>query len=151
MPGSGYMRAKIAEERLVKASSVPFSIVHATQFFEFLPRIANDATDGGTVRVPAALIQPMAAADVASAVSTIALGAPVNGTIEVAGPEQFRFEDIVRQDLAARGDPRTVVADAHARYFGTELDEHSLVPGDDAQLSATRYEDWFARSAASTR
>ena len=151
MPGSGYMRAKIAQERLVKASSLPFSIVHTTQFFEFLPRIANDATDRDTVRVPAALIQPMAAADVASAVSTIALGAPVNGTIEVAGPEQFRFEDIVRQDLAARGDPRTVVADAHARYFGTELDEHSLVPGDDAQLSATRYEDWFARSAASPR
>ena len=148
LSGSGYMRAKVAQERLVKASSVPFSIVHATQFFEFLPRIANDATEEGTVRLPAALIQPMAADEVASTMSAVALGAPVNGTIEVAGPEQFRFEEIVRRDLIARGDQRTVVADPHARYFGAELDEHSLVPGDGAQLSTPRYEDWFARSSA---
>jgi hypothetical protein len=110
--------------------------------------MANDATDGGTVRLPAVLVQPVAADDVASAVRTVALAAPVNGTVEVVGPEQFRFDEFVRRDLIARGDPRVVVADPHARYFGTELDERSLVPGDGARLGTIRYEGWFAQHFA---
>ncbi len=151
LPESGYMRAKAAQEKLIKTSAIPYSIVHATQFFEFIIPIADDATDAGTVRLPPVLFQPMAAADVASIVSRISLGAPVNGTVEVAGPEQFRFDEIVRRALIARGDPRPVVADAHARYFGTELAERSLVPGDGAVLAPTRYEEWLSQSETATR
>jgi uncharacterized protein YbjT (DUF2867 family) len=160
LPDSGYLRAKAAQEKLIKTSSIPYSIVHATQFFEFITGIEDGATQGGTVRVPAVLFQPVAADDVASAVSQVALGAPLMSTVEVAGPEQFRFDELIRRDLSARGDPRLVVADAHARYFGTELDERSLVPDGGARLVAarpdklllgkTRYEDWFARSASRT-
>ena len=145
---SGYFRAKIAQEKLIKRSSIDYSIVHATQFFEFIERIADDATDGNTVRVAPVLIQPMAAEDVASAVGRISVGSPVNGVVEVAGPQQFRLDELIRQGLSARNDPREVIADPHARYFGTELSERSLVPGDDAQLGKTRFEDWLSRSAS---
>jgi len=147
LPDSGYLRAKIAQEKLIKESSVPYSIVRATQFFEFVNRIADSATDGNTVRLPPVGFQPMAADDVASAVCRVAIGSPLNGIVEVGGPEQFRFDELIRQSLSARKDPREVIADPHARYFGTELSERSLVPGDDAQLGETRFEHWLSRSA----
>ena len=143
LPDSPYLRAKNAQETLIKGAGIPYSIVHATQFFEFIQRIADDATDGTTVRLPPVLIQPMAADDVAKAVGRIAVGAPLNGTVEVAGPQQFRFDDLIRQGLGARNDPREVVVDAHARYFGAELGERSLVPGDDARLGEIRFEEWL--------
>src|SRR5438552_16111699 len=148
LPDSGYMRAKVAQEKLIRESSIPYSIVRATQLFEFVKRIADSATEGNTVRLPPVSFQPMAADDVASAVARVAIGSPLNGIIEVAGPEQFRFDELIRQGLSARKDPREVIADPHARYFGTELSERSLVPGDDAQLGETRFEDWLSRSAA---
>ena len=144
---SGYFRAKIAQEKLIKESSIPFSIVHATQFFEFVASIADAATDGNTVRLAPVLIQPMAADDVASAVARITMGTPVNGTVEVAGPEQFRLDELVRRGLLARGDPRELVADPHAHYYGAELSERTLVPSDDARLGETRFEDWLSRSS----
>jgi uncharacterized protein YbjT (DUF2867 family) len=143
---SGYFRAKITQENLIKGSSIPYSIIRATQFFEFVKGIADFSTDGNKVRLPPALIQPMAADDVASAVGRIAMGAPVNGTVEVGGPEQFRLDELVRRGLAARKDPREVVADPHARYYGVELSESTLVPGDDAQLGQTRFADWLKHS-----
>jgi uncharacterized protein YbjT (DUF2867 family) len=145
---SGYLRAKAAQEKLIKESSIPYSIVRATQFFEFVNRIADEATDGDTVRLPPVRFQPMAADDVAGAVAGVAMGAPLNGIVEVAGPEQFRFDELIRLGLSARKDPREVIADPHARYFGAELGERSLVPGDDAQLGETRFEDWLSRSAS---
>src|SRR5687767_7354352 len=150
LPDSGYMRAKVAQEKLIKESSIPYSIVRATQFFEFVNRIADSATDGNTVRLPPVRFQPMAADDVASAVGRVAMGSPLNGTIEIAGPEQFRFDELIRLGLSASKDPRDVIADLHARYFGTELSERSLVPDDDAQLGETRFEDWLSRSAGQT-
>lgn len=128
IPDSPYLRAKNAQESLIKGGGIPYSIVHATQFFEFVKRIADDATVGMTVRVPPVLFQPMAAEDVAKAVARVAVGGPVNGIVEVAGPQQFRFDELIRQGLAARNDPREVVADPHARYFGAELGERSLIP-----------------------
>ena len=145
LPESGYFRAKIAQEKLIKGSPIPYSIVHATQFFEFVKSIADAATDGDTVRLAPVLIQPMAADDVASAVGGVAVGAPLNGTVEVAGPEQFRLDELIRQACSARNDPREVVADPHARYFGAELDERTLVPGDGARLAETRFEDWLTQ------
>ena len=142
---SGYFRAKIAQEKLIKESSIPYSIVHATQFFEFVKSIADAATDGNRVRLAHVLIQPMAADDVASAVGRIAVGTPVNGTVEVAGPEQFRLDELVQRGLSTRNDPREVVADPQARYFGAELSERTLVPGDDARLGETRFEDWLSQ------
>jgi uncharacterized protein YbjT (DUF2867 family) len=147
MPGSPYFRAKNAQETLIKSAGLPFSIVRATQFFEFVERIADQATDGTTVRVPPVLIQPMAADEVARAVAGIAVATPVNGTVEVAGPQRFRFDELIRQSLGARNDPRTVIADPHARYFGTELDEHSLIPAADARLGETRFEEWLNQPA----
>jgi uncharacterized protein YbjT (DUF2867 family) len=144
---SGYFRAKIAQEELVAGSGVPYSIVRATQFFEFVNRIANDATDGDTVHLAPVLVQPMAADDVASLVGSTAVGPPRNGTIEIAGPEQFRLDELVRRGLAP-DDPRRVVADPRARYYGAELDDRTLVPDDDATLGPTRYADW--RNQAST-
>jgi uncharacterized protein YbjT (DUF2867 family) len=144
LPASGYLRAKVAQETLIQTSAVPYSIVRATQFFELISRIADDATENGTVRLPPVLFQPVAADDVASAVSSIALGSAVMGTIEVAGPQLFRLDELVRRALAARGDERTVEADPRGRYFGTELEEHSLVPGKGAFLAATRYRAWQA-------
>ena len=147
IPDSPYLRAKNAQETLIKSGGIPYSIVHATQFFEFVKRIADEATVGTTVLVPPVLFQPMAADDVAKAVGRIAVGAPVNGTIEVAGPQQFRFDELIRRGLAARNDPREVVADPHARYFGAELGERSLVPGDGARLGETRFEEWLGQPA----
>jgi uncharacterized protein YbjT (DUF2867 family) len=147
LPDSGYMRAKVAQEKLIKESSIPYSIVRATQFFEFLNRIADEATDGDTVRLPPVRFQPMAADDVASAVSKVATGSPLNGAIEIGGPEQLRFDEFIRRSLSARNDPREVIADPHARYFGTELSERSLVPGDNALLGETRFEDWLSGGA----
>lgn len=143
IPDSPYLRAKNAQETLIKGGGIPYTIVHATQFFEFIKRIADEATDGNTVRVPAVLIQPMAADDVAKAVGRIAVGAPVNGTVDVAGPQQFRFDDLIRQGLSARNDTRQVVADPHAKYFGAELGERSLVPAGDARLGEISLQEWL--------
>ena len=146
LPDSGYLRAKVAQEKLIKESSIPYSIVRATQFFEFLTRIADSATEGNTVRLPSVGFQPLAADDVASVVSKVAIGAPLNGIVELAGPEQFRFNEFISRGLSARHDPREVIADPHAPYFGTELSERSLVPGDGALLGETRFEDWLSQS-----
>jgi uncharacterized protein YbjT (DUF2867 family) len=145
---SGFFRAKMAQENLIKASSIPYTIIRATQFFEFVKGIADFSTEGNKVRLPTAFIQPMAADDVASAVGRIATGVPVNGTVEVGGPEKFRLDELVRRGLAARNDPREVVADPHARYYGVELSEGTLVPGDDARLGETRFETWLTQSAS---
>lgn len=143
---SGFFRAKLAQENLIKSSSIPYSIVRATQFFEFVKSIADFSMDGDKVRLPPVLIQPMAADDVASAVGRVAIGSPVNGTTEVAGPEQFRLDELIRRGLAARNDPREVITDSHARYFGINVNERTLIPNDDAQLGDTRFEDWLGRS-----
>ena len=148
LPDSGYMRAKVAQEKLIKEGSIPYSIIHATQFFEFVNRIADEATTGNSVRLPPVLFQPMASEDVASAVSRVAAGSPLNGTIEIAGPERSRFDELIRQRLSQLNDPREVVADPHARYFGAELSEHSLVPVGDAQLGEIRFEDWLNQSTS---
>jgi uncharacterized protein YbjT (DUF2867 family) len=145
---SGFFRAKMAQENLIQRSSNPYTIIRATQFFEFVKSIADFSTDGNKVRLPTALIQPMAADDVASAVGRIATGSPVNGTVEVGGPEQFRLDELIRRGLAAFKDPREVVADPHARYYGVELSERTLLPGDDARLGETRFATWLAQSAS---
>ena len=144
---SGYFRAKIAQEALIKASSIPYSIVHATQFFEFIKSIADAATDGNTVRLAPVLFQPIASDDVATAVARTAVGAPVNGVIEVGGPEQFRFDEMIRHFLASRNDPREVVADPEALYFGAVLTERTLVPEENAIRGETRFDDWLSQSA----
>jgi uncharacterized protein YbjT (DUF2867 family) len=146
MPESGYFRAKVVQEKLIRNSPIPYSIVRATQFFEFVNRIADAATDGNRVRIPPVLFQPMAAADVASAVCRVALDAPLNGVIEVAGPQQFRFDELISRGLSARHDSREVVADPHARYFGAELGERTLVPDAGARLGEIRFEDWLSQS-----
>ena len=151
IPDSPYLRAKNAQETLIKAAGIPYSIVHATQFFEFVKRIADEATEGTTVRLPPVLIQPMAADDVAKAVGRIAVGAPVNGTVEVAGPQQFRFDELIRQGLSARNDPREVVVDPHARYFGAELGERALIPAGDARLGEIRFQEWLGQPALQQR
>ncbi|NBH10484.1 SDR family oxidoreductase [Amycolatopsis sp. SID8362] len=140
---SGYFRAKIAQEKLIKESGRPYSIVHATQFFEFVGSIAQAATEGNTVRLSDARIQPMAADDVATAVGRVAAGAPLNSTVEVAGPEQFGLDELIRTGLTFRGDPREVITDPDARYFGALLDKDMLLPGPDAQLADTRFADWL--------
>lgn len=147
---SGYFRAKLVQEKLIKESSIPYSIVRATQFFEFVKSIADMSTDGNTVRLAPVLIQPIAADDVASAVESVAIGSPLNGTVEVAGPEQFRLDELIRRALSARNDPREVIADPHARYSDALLDERTLVPGEDARLGETRFEDWLSRSTTQT-
>ena len=144
---SGYMRAKIAQEKLIKGSSIPYSIVHATQFFEFGTRIAAGSVDGDTVRVPPVLIQPMAADDVAAGVCNVTLAAPLNGMTEIGGPEPLRFEDFVREALRAEGDQREVIADPEALYFGARLSERALVPDESAQLGPTHFEDWLSQRA----
>lgn len=146
LSASGYLRAKSAQEKLIRGSSIPYSIVHATQFFEFVKSIADAATVGNTVRLAPVLIQPMAAKDVASALARVAVGSPVNGMVEIAGPQQFRLDQFIRRGLDARHDPRTVFADPHAHYFGAELGERTLVPGDSATLAETRFEDWLSKS-----
>jgi uncharacterized protein YbjT (DUF2867 family) len=146
MLASGFFRAKMAQEKLIKASSIPYTIIRATQFFEFAKSIADIATEGKKVRLPSVLFQPMAADDVAGAVGTIAMDSPVNGTVEIGGPEQFRLDELVRRDLAARKDPREVISDPHARYYGIQVSERTLVPGDDARLGKTRFKDWLSHS-----
>jgi len=149
LPDSGYLRAKLAQEKLIEGSSIPYSIVHSTQFFEFVKRIADEATQGDTVRLPPVLIQPIAAAEVAAAVADVAVGTPLNGIIEVAGPEQLRFDKLIQIGLGARKDPRKVVVDPHARYFGTELSERSLVAGSGARLGKIHFEDWLKQPTPS--
>jgi uncharacterized protein YbjT (DUF2867 family) len=146
LPESGYFRAKAAQEELVKTGPVPYTIVRATQFFEFIGRIADSGTDGDTVRLSPALVQPEAADDVASTLADVAVGAPLNDTVELAGPEAFRLDELARRLLNANDDPRQVTADVHARYFGVELDDQSLIPGDDARIAPTRFEDWLSQS-----
>lgn len=143
---SGYFRAKVAQEHLIERSPIPYSIVHATQFFEFLEAIADGATVGNTVRLAPVLIQPIAAADVARAVASVSVGSPMNGIVEVAGPDQFRLDDLVRRKLSVRGDPREVVADPHARYFSATLSERTLLPGEDPALGEIRFVDWLGLS-----
>ncbi len=145
---SGYFRAKIAQEKLIRESSVPYSIVHATQFFEFLKGLADISMAGGKVRLPHVLFQPMAADDVASGMAKVAVGQPVNGMVEIAGPEQFRVDDLVRLRLAAIKDPREVIADPNARYAGAKLSEKTLLPGNHARLGQIRFETWLTQPAA---
>ena len=142
---SGYFRAKIAQEELIADASIPYSIVHATQFYEFVRSIAAGATEGDKVRLAHVLIQPIAADDVAAAVGRVAVGSPLNGIVEVAGPEQFHLDDLIRLGLRARGDRREVIADPRAPYFGAQLSERILLPGDDARLAQIRFEDWLGQ------
>jgi uncharacterized protein YbjT (DUF2867 family) len=146
LPESGYMRAKVAQEGLIKASKVFYTIVRATQFFEFVGGIAQSATEGNAVRVPPALMQPILSDDVASTLAEIAVGEPLNGTVELAGPEPIRQDELVRQFLIANRDAREVITDVHARYFGTELNDQSLTPGANPRLGPTPFADWLTRS-----
>jgi uncharacterized protein YbjT (DUF2867 family) len=148
LPDSGYLRAKVAQERLIEQSPVPYSIVRATQFYEFVNSIADAATDGDTVRLPQARIQPIGAEDLASAVARIATGAPLNRIAEVGGPEPFSFAELIRQGLSAQNDSRQVVVDPDAEYFGTKLADDSLLPGEGAVLGETRFEDWLGALAS---
>lgn len=143
---SGYFRAKMAQETLIKDSGIPYTIVRATQFFEFISGIAQAATNGQTVRLPSALIQPIFSSDVAAVMAEVAVAAPVNGTIELAGPAPIPLDDLVRQFLQAHGDARTVVTDQASGYFGTPVNDQSLTPGDNPRLGPTRFEDWLGRS-----
>jgi uncharacterized protein YbjT (DUF2867 family) len=145
---SGYLRAKLAQEEAVEAATVPYTILRATQFYEFIGRIADSSTDGNMVHLPPVLIQPEAADDVAAALAEAAASAPVNGTVELAGPEPFRLDELARRFLSANNDPRRVTTDVHARYFGAELDDHSLIPGVNPRIAPTRFTDWLSRSTA---
>jgi uncharacterized protein YbjT (DUF2867 family) len=145
---SGYFRAKMAQENLIKASKIPYTIVRSTQFFEFVSGIVQSAAEGQAVRLPPALMQPIVSDDVAAALADVAINAPVNGMIEIAGPEQIRQDELVRRFLSAKQDSRQVVTDVHARYFGLELNDQSLTPGDNPRIAPTRFEDWLSRSIA---
>ncbi|MBD2533845.1 SDR family oxidoreductase [Nostoc flagelliforme FACHB-838] len=148
IPDSGYMRAKVAQEKLIQSAGIPYTIVRATQFFEFIETIiAQFPTDGQTVHLPPAFIQPILSEDVVAALVDITLGAPVNGIIDLAGPERFRFEEIIRQFLSATHDSRQVVVDSHARYFGAALNDQ-LVPQGNSRIGSTRFQDWLNRSIA---
>jgi uncharacterized protein YbjT (DUF2867 family) len=148
LQGSGYFRAKLVQEEAIKAAAIPSTILRATQFFEFIGRIADSSTQDGTVPLPPLLFQPEAAEDVAAALADIAAGTPVNGTVELAGPERFRLDELVRRFLSASHDPRQVVTDAGAPYYGIAVtDERALVPGDNARIGTTRFADWLSRSA----
>lgn len=147
LPDNGYFRAKIAQEALIKGAKTPYTILRATQFFEFIEGIVNSADDGGTIRLSPALIQPIAADDVCAVLADLAVGAPVNGIVEVGGPDRFPLDDLARKFLATRGDERKVIADVHARYFGSELNDRSLVTGDNALKGPTRFQNWLSRSS----
>jgi uncharacterized protein YbjT (DUF2867 family) len=149
-PDIGYFHAKVAQEQLIATSPLPYSIVHATQFFEFVEGIAAASTEGDTVRLPSVLFQPIAAEDVARVVGEVAVGPPLNGDVEIAGPERFRLDAFIRQGLSAMGDPRQVVADPDGRYFGSTMAEDTLVPLGEARLGATRFEEWLTRQKART-
>ncbi|HUC99474.1 MAG TPA: SDR family oxidoreductase [Candidatus Polarisedimenticolaceae bacterium] len=145
---SGFFRAKIEQERLIKASKIPYTIVRSTQFFEFVDGIAQSATDGQTVRLSSAHIQPIVSDDVAAALAEVTLAAPVNGTIEIAGPERLGLDELVRRFLRAKQDARQVVTDVHARYFGIDVNDQSLTPGDNPRIGPTRFDEWLSRSVA---
>ena len=147
-PDNGYFRAKVAQERLIEKSGIPYTIIRSTQFMELLPHIATSATEGSTVRVSPGLFQPIAADDVAAAVADVALAAPRNGIVEIAGPERAPFDEIVVRYLKAIGDPRTVVRDPAARYYGGRVEERSLVPLGDARLGRIGLDEWLRRSPA---
>jgi uncharacterized protein YbjT (DUF2867 family) len=148
IPDSGYMRAKVAQEKLIQSAGVPYTILRATQFFEFIGTIiAQSTTAEQTVRVPSAFFQPILSDDVVAALVKVTVGTPINGIIDLAGPDRFRFDDLVRDFLSAIRDQRQVVTDRDARYFGAELNEQSLVPIGDAQMGATRFKDWLERHA----
>ena len=147
LPDSGYLRAKLTQENLIKASGIPYTILRSTQFFEFMGHVADSFSDGKMLRVPPALVQPIFSDDVVAALADVVLGAPANGTLEVAGPEKLRFDELIRRVLSNNNDAREVTTDAHARYFGTELNDQSLVPSGSApRIGATRFESWLARS-----
>jgi uncharacterized protein YbjT (DUF2867 family) len=148
VPESGYLRAKMAQENLIKESKIPYTILRSTQFFEFVNGIAQSASDGKTIRLSPAFLQPIVSDDVVAALLDVTLAAPVNGMVEVAGPEKISLDELVRQFLKAKRDPREVVADVHARYFGAELNDQSLTPGDGARIGATRFEDWLNHAVA---
>lgn len=148
VPDSGYLRAKLIQENLIKSSGIPYSILRSTQFFEFVSRIAQAGEDGRSVRASGALFQPIVSADVVAALAEVTLGPPVNGIVEVGGPEKFRIDDLVRRVMQANGDGREVLTDSHARYFGAELNDQSLVPGSGARIASTRFDDWLKASAA---
>jgi uncharacterized protein YbjT (DUF2867 family) len=143
---SGYFRAKMAQEKLIKASQIPYTIVRATQFFEFVGGIAQFATEGKTARLPRVLMQPIAADDVAAALADVVLAGPLNGTVELAGPEPIRQDDLVRRFLNATGDARTVITDPKALYYGVAVNDQSLTPGDHPRIGPTRFGDWLDRS-----
>jgi uncharacterized protein YbjT (DUF2867 family) len=151
LPGSGYLRAKVAQEQLIRESGRPYSIVRATQFFEFVGRIADEATVDGVARVSTGVMQPIAAAEVSAAVARVAAGAPIDGTVEIGGPERIRMDELIRAGLAAKGDTRSVVSDPDAPYFGTRLSGDELSPGPDAQLSTTSFADWLAAQSAAVK
>src|SRR5262249_44971320 len=140
LPDSGYMRAKVAQEEIIESGSVPYTILRATQFFEFIYRLADSASNGEAIHLAPVLIQPEAAEDVSAVLCDVALSDPVNGIIELGGPEQFRLDELARRVLRAHNDERLVEADTHARYFGTELEDHSLTPGSDARIAPTRFD-----------
>lgn len=144
LPENGYFRAKVAQENLIKASKIPYTILRATQFFEFIEGIINSANDGGLLRLSPALIQPVAADDVSAVLADLAVGAPLNDTVEVGGPDRFPLDELARKFLAACDDKRQVIADVHARYFGSELDDRSLVTSDNAHIGATRFQNWLS-------
>jgi len=148
---SGYFRAKAAQEEVVKRGPVPYTILRATQLFESIGHVADTSTDGDTIRLPPAFVRPQAADDVASALADVAVGSPLNDTVELAGPEAFRLDELARRVLKTNGDPREVTTDVHARYCGAELNDRSLIPGDDARVALTRFEEWLDRSAMTPR
>jgi uncharacterized protein YbjT (DUF2867 family) len=147
LPASGYLRAKVAQEKLIKAWPIPYAILRATQFFEFIGGIADSMTSGQTIHLPSVLFQPIFSADVAAALARIAVAKPLNATIDLAGPDALPFDEVVRQYLVAHKDPRTVVVDEQARYFGTTLEKRSLVPGENALLGSCHFTDWLSRTA----
>lgn len=148
LPESGYFRAKIAQETLIKRAGIPYTILRSTQFFEFIDGIVKSSAAGDVIRLSPALVQPIASDDVAAALADLAVAAPVNGTVEIAGPEQFPLDQLARRVMEASADRRTVIADAHARYFGAELNDRSLTPGDSPRLGAIHFEDWLSRAPA---
>jgi uncharacterized protein YbjT (DUF2867 family) len=148
LPQSGYLRAKVAQENLIKSSGIPYTILRSTQFFEFAGGIAHSATEGQAVRLPTALMQPVASDDVSALVAKIALVAPLDHMVEIGGPELIGMDEFVRRYLKFKGDPRQVVADPHARYFGTELEEKSLTPGANPHVGEMRFDEWLKRAQA---
>jgi uncharacterized protein YbjT (DUF2867 family) len=143
IPDSAYLRAKVAQENLIRKSGIPYSILRSTQFFEFVSRIAQSGAEGNTIRVSGALFQPILSAEVVATLADVTLGAPLNGIVEVGGPEKFRMSELVQLVLRANGDEREVIADSHARYFGAELNDESLVAGPGARLGSKHFEEWL--------